>query len=503
MDIQIYFLALVVPLLSFSLQIWPRIIKRYFGVDTWRWLFFADYLRTHKALPKKSPKQYIVSSIFGYPPVTIILLSLFPKKLLEKYQFIFSPFFDLLNNYLIFVAAFIFSSSVITAIVAQAVAALIPIIVIEASNLNSRILSYFIFTASFFPLMLYSLNGEIIYLVVAASSLFVLFFTHRFAIQAYIVCIIGFTLAEKNPFYILFFSTIFVLVNLIGGKVYRAILREHISALKYWADKIDYRFAHQFRGQSSQRKESDFIQQIYSLSTKNPLAYIIGNNPWLLVLLPLLINIDFSFVLLVSSVDIVILRKLEIWVVSLLVWTVLVLSIKKLRIFGEGQRYLEYCVLPIATIIGSYILPLFSQFGFISYIVFSIIVVGMVILIAYLQYKAIVLDRARSITKDVWEIIEYLNKNGGSKIRLAMFPLQLGDAILYFTKSSILTSDLYSGLSKLSDLFPVLEKPLSQILKKYKINHIFFDRTYVELEELKLKKYKVLIERNNFVLLKV
>lgn len=498
-----YLWGLIVPILSFVLQIWPRLIKRYFGVDTWRWLLFATYVRRYKTLPQESPKQFIVKSVFGYPPLIIFFLSLFPKKFLENYQFIFSPFFDLLNNYLIFIAALILSADIKTAIVAQIITALTPIIVIEASNLNSRILSYLIFTASFFPLIMYSLKGEILYLAIAAIGLFTLFFTHRFAIQAYLVSVIGFTIFERSVFYLLFFTAVFGLVYLIGGKLYKTILKEHLASLRYWADKIDYRFAHQFRRLSSNKKSTDFIQQVYDLSTKSPLAYIIGNNPWLLALLPILVNLHLSLVSVASTLNFIVLTKLEIWVLSLLAWTILVLSIKPLRIFGEGQRYLEYCVLPIALIIGSYISPLLSQHQQVSYLLFSLVAASMLLLIVYLQYKAIVLDRARSVTKDVWQIIRHINNHGGGKIRLAMFPLQLGDAILYFTKCSILTSDLYSGLRELDDLFPVLKKPLKEIIKKYKINHIFFDRNYVTLKELKLKKFKILLDVNNFVLLKV
>src|SRR3990170_1160660 len=75
---NMYFLGLIVPLLSFALQIWPRLIKRYFGVDTWRWLLFANYVRKYKALPTESPKQFIATSVFGYPPVVILFLSIFP-----------------------------------------------------------------------------------------------------------------------------------------------------------------------------------------------------------------------------------------------------------------------------------------------------------------------------------------------------------------------------------------------------------------------------------------
>lgn len=500
---NIYLLGLIIPTLSFILQIWPRLIKRYFGVDTWRWLFFAEYIRKHKSLPKKSPKQFIATSDFGYPPVVMLLLSLFPKKFLEKYQFTISPFFDYINNYLIYIATLILSSRMEMALVAQTLAMLTPIIVIEASNLNSRILSYLIFTISFFSLFMFSLTNILWYILIAAVGLYILFFTHRFAIQAYTVSLIGFSIIEKNPLYLLFFVVVFGLVYLSNKKLYSAILKEHIASIKYWSDKIEYRFAHQFRGVSTKKKTADFIQKVYSLSLKSPIAYMIGNNPWLLILFAILFNLHINFISLNSVISLEIIYKLETWVLSLVIWAMLVLSIKPLRIFGEGQRYLEYCVLPIVLIISSFVYPLFNQYGINLIILFVLAEVSMLFLIIYLQYKAIILDRARSINKDVWEIIKYINTHNGQKIRLAMFPLQLGDAMVYFTKCSILTSDLYSGLTQLDDLFPVLKKPLAEILRKYKINHIFFDRDFVHLEELKLKKYKIVKDINNFVLLKV
>src|SRR3989344_8736176 len=329
---QIYLIVLIVGLLSFMLQIWPRLIKRYFGVDTWRWLLFADYVRKNKSLPKESPDQFIVKSVFGYPPVVIYFLSIFPQKFLEKYQFVFSPFFDFLNNYLIFIAAYMLTNSLPTAIVAQVIAALTPIIVIEASNLNSRILSYLIFTLSFFTLLMYSLTGGGVYLVTAGVALLTLFFTHRFAIQAYVISIVGLTIVEWSLFYVFFLLTVFALVNIVNGRLYRAILKEHISALRYWSDKLDYRFAHQVRGLSTSEKTEDFIQQVYALSIKNPLAYIIGNNPWVLLFFPLLLNVHYGFISMTSTLPLEVLYKLEIWTVALLAWAILVVSVKPLRI---------------------------------------------------------------------------------------------------------------------------------------------------------------------------
>lgn len=500
---NIYLLGLIIPCLSFILQVWPRIVKRYFGVDTWRWLFFADYIRRHKSLPKKSPSQFIATSNFGYPPVVMLLLSLFSKNFLEKYQFLISPFFDFINNYLIFIASLVLSLSLEVALVAQIISMLIPLIVIEASNLNSRILGYLIFTISFFSLFMYSISSSLLYLLIAGVGLYILFFTHRFSIQAYIVSIIGFALAERTFFYPLFFLAILGLVFLTNRKRYLSIFKEHVASIKYWSDKIENRFAHQFRGNLTVRGTSDFIQKVYTLSTKNPIIYIIGNNPWILVFFAIFINLHFNFIQLNSLISLEIISKLEIWAFSLIIWSLMVLFIRPLRNFGEGQRYLEYCVLPISIIISSFLSPLINIYSPNSYILSVLIVISMLILIIYLQYKAIILDRARSINKGVWEIIKYINNHNGNKIRLAMFPLQMGDAMVYFTRCSILTSDVYSGLAKLDDIFPVIKKPLTELIKKYKISHIFFDRDFVHLDELKLKKYKILVDVDNFVLLKV
>lgn len=501
---NIYLLGLIVPTLSFCLLIWPRIIKRYFGIDTWRWMFFADYVRKHKKLPEESSdKRYVVNSVYGYPPVLIYFLSFFPKKFLEKYQFIFSPSFDFINNFLVFFVSLKISGDIKTAIIAQIIAALVPIVTTEASNLNTRILSMLIFNVSFSTLILFTITHQSPWLAISAITLFILFFTHRFGTQTYLVSIIGFTIMEQNIFYTLYFTLIFGLVYLIGGKLYKAILNEHIACLKFWVGQTDDRFAHQIKGLINKTKREDFVQRAYRLSFENPILFALATNPWSALLMLLVINYSFSLISLSSSLTPNYISKLVIWGGTLFVWGVLVLSIKWLKNFGDGQRYLGYSVIPTALIIASFVSPLINQYGLISYFGFSIIALSMLCLIIFLQYKTVILDRPRSITKGVWDVIKYINTHNPTKITLAMFPQQMGDALLYFTKCKILTSDTLIGLKELADFYPILRKPMNEIIKKYKITHIYFDRNYVELKELKLKNYKILIDSDNYVLLKV
>lgn len=498
-----YLTGLIVALLSFLLQIWPRLTKRYFGVDTWKWLELAQYVRSHKRLPKRSSERYIVHSVFGYPPVIIFFLSIFPKSFLEKYQFIFSPAFDFFQNYFIYFMAVMFTGDIITGVFAQTIAALVPLLVIEASNLNTRILSILIYAISFAALIMFTIGGSLTWFAIAVIFLFILFFTHRFAVQAYAIGVLGLTIAEKNIFYPLFFMGVFILVICIGGKLYREIFREHIGSIRYWIDKINYRFAHQVRGFNHRKeKDKDFISHAYHLSVRTPFIYLVGSNPWIGVLLILYLA---TLVHLIPSpvLSAPLLSKMTVWAVSLILWAFLVLTIKKLRVVGEGHRYVEYAVFPVALIGGLYAKWFWDSYHWVFLLGFVLLILIILIAIVQVQIKAIVRDRSRTIGTALWQIIDYLNRYGGKRVRLATFPMHLSFAILYFTKSTVLNSDTYIGQAKMTDVFPVISKPIGKVLGKYRINHVLIDREYVTLSELRLPKYKILIDVDNYVLLKI
>ncbi|KKR11060.1 MAG: hypothetical protein A3D24_01885 [Candidatus Blackburnbacteria bacterium RIFCSPHIGHO2_02_FULL_39_13] len=499
---NLYFYGLLIPIFSFIFQVWPRIINRYFGVDTWRHLMYANYVREHKSFPKEISDHYVVTGPYGYPPVIIKILSLFSKSFNEKYQFIFSPIFDFLHNYFIFFTALLVTNDLTTAIFAQIIAALTPLIVIEASNLNTRVISYLIFSLSFFPLIMYSTSHLLIWLAVAFIGLVLLFYTHRFAIQAYLFCAIGLSIIEGNPLYIGFVVTTFIIVYFSGGNFYKSILNEHFALLNFWRKNIDYRFAHQIRGNLKPKQIDDFIFKVYNLSFKNPYVYILGNNPWLGIYLFALLLPFFDKILPGLAIISPIMFKINVWVLTLLISSLLVLSIKGLRFLGEGNRYLEYAVFPVSILLGSYFSILSRELGSIFPIAFVPACLVMFFLIIFLQKKTIVGDRGRTIGKELWEIINYLNTNDGDKVRIAVFPISLGDAIMYFTKGRVLTSDSIFGQIKLG-IFPIVNEPFMKLVNRYDLNYVLIDQTYVKPEELSLRKKYIVKNINNFTLLKI
>src|SRR3989344_1183478 len=500
---KVYLIGFIIASLSFLLQIWPRLTKRYFGVDTWKWLEIAEYVRTHKRLPKRSSKKYIVGSNFGYPPVIVFFLSIASKSFLEKYQFIYSPAFDFFHNYSIYFMAVAFTGNVSTGIFAQTVAALVPLLVIEASNLNTRILSILVYTISFSSLIMFSIGGSYYWLTTASFFLFILFFTHRFAVQAYAIGIIGIAISEKNIFYPLFFISILALAFVLGGRLYREIFREHLGSIRYWMDKINLRFAHQIRGLTSEDKQNnDFITRAYNLSVRIPLLYLIACNPWIFVLAILYVS-SLTHFLPTPTIYIPLLGKFTVWALSLIIWAFLVLSVKQLRVVGEGHRYIEYAIFPIALIGGLYASWLWETYHFTFLVIFFLLSSIVLFVIYELQVKLVINDHSRTIDRPLWRIIDFLNRRRDKPVRLATFPMHLSFAFVYFTRSTVLNSDTYIGQGKMTDILPVISKPIGKVLEKYRINHVLLDREYVTNGELELAKYKILIDRDNYVLLKI
>ena len=180
----------------------------------------------------------------------------------------------------------------------------------------------------------------------------------------------------------------------------------------------------------------------------------------------------------------------------------LTLLIKQLRFLGEGNRYLEYSIVPISIILGSYTPSFIYSYGKLFIIFAAFFLLTLTISIIYIQIKVVLKDRMRTITPELWNCIYYLN-NFGEKARVGIFPLQLGDALSYFMKGKVLTTYNNAGLSNLSDIYPVVKIPIDDLIKKFKINFILFDENHVTLKELNISKYTIIEHENNYMLLKV
>lgn len=499
-----YFVGLIIPILSYFFQSYPRFFNRYFGVDVWSRMLETDYIRQnkHRIPMKKISNGFILEGYFNYPPALPWLLSYIPKKTLFRIQGFIAPIFDILQNILVFFITFQITGNIETSLMAQLIYATIPLIVLENSYLTPRSLGYLNFTLAFYPLLLYSLVPNTLYLVVSFIFFTLSFFTHKFAVQSLIFACLFFSIVDnRGSLYLLMLITSTFTAILISKGYYMRILQGHIDNIRFWMKNFEYRFAHQVRGIISQREKTDFVGQIYYILGKATPITLIGTNIWIIFPLFFFINNFLNLPFLPSGN--VLLYKMSLWVIFFYILSVLVMSIKYLIPIGEGQRYLEMVVAPTAVLAAIFFASLFeTNFKSAAVFIFILILVTNILLTLFTQWKGIIKDQSRSLTNDMEEVFKYINKLKPTP-RILCIPHQITTMILYNTKAKVLVDIQAGTLEKISDVFPILLKPVPEIAEKYNLNILILRKDYATMEELKLSKKDLLFESQDAQIFKI
>lgn len=501
------FAGLLLSILGYLIQVRPRFFNRYFGVDVWRNLSIVDYIRKNKRLPQYLPK-YMLKGPFDYPPFLNIILALFPKKFLEDYQGFISPFFDAINNLIVFIVTYMLTKNLSIAIFAQLIYIVSPMMVIENASLTARSLGNLLFSLAFLSTIFYSINHSLFLFIFAIFFTTLLLFSQKMASQVLFFISFLFSVLEGNFIYLVIFGLSVILAILLSRGFYLKVLAGHLSVLKYFRMIIKNRYAHQIRGIIPPSKNRDFIEMLKALIREHPLFALIVSCPFItmgfLVSLWILLYPKNSFLIHYTRLSLVS-YKFALWLAILYCLGIITAQIKPFQFLGEGMKYLMYAGLPSSFILSIITFDLVTRKGNLIFL-FLIICIMLITLfqIFFIQNRGIINDRTRTVTSSLRRIMNFLQSQS-KEVRLATIPFSLADAVAYFTKSNILSSDSAHVLASnpdYLDYYPVLRRPLEEILNKHNINYLLIDRNYVNLEELKLSKINIALEVENLCLMK-
>lgn len=499
--IKVIGIAFGIGLISFCLQIWPRIKNRYFGIDTWRFALLADFIRKNKKLPEAVPEKYIVPGSVDNPPLLPLILSIFKKEWFDRNQGYISPAFDILHSLTVFGMGYAATGNSIGGYIAQIIYALTPVVPLEASNLSLRTLSSLIFTWAMLSVISYAISPDTFNLVIAIAMIILLAYTHRMSVQVLFFALIGFAIIDKNTNYItVFLIGIASAIFLFKGQ-YLKYLRGQLLLISFWMYNIQNRLAHQVRGNpSKEKKHTDFVRRIEYLIWKIPVFPFIAVNPWIL----------YAFWTLLVGFSSVNIGGNDIWLSAMLKWSLILFglgilfNLKYLRFLGEGQRYLEYGVSAVSVVASSVILKSYaiSASGFLSLAIPWILGIGCLGGIIFLQNKLVVNNPDKSITPALWSVIDFLN-NEKNEVRIACIPHGLADAVTYFLKNGkALLSDNSVGVWELQEFWPLIKRPLNEIADKFKLNCFLVSTNYVKLEEIDIPGFERSFEEGNYIIFK-
>ena len=494
---MLYLVGLIIPLLSYLFQIYPRFINRYFGVDVWSRMLEADFIRKngHKIPMEKISDGYIIEGYLDYPPVLPWLLSFIPKKNLLSLQGFIAPLFDVMQNIFVFVIVLQLTGNVQIALLTQIVYATIPLSVLENSYLTPRSLGYVSFTGALYPLLLYSLVQNPIYLIIGFLFTLLCFFSHRFATQSLLFVCVFFSIIDRNIFYLVVFFTAMLTAIVISKGYYLRILEGHIANIYFWVKNYQFRFAHQVRGLVKKRQKWDFVSLVYFVLGKFTPVTLIGTNLWIVAPVFFLLEKLFSFGIIPEHILMEPLYfKMSLWVIFFYVLGALVLSIPHLQPIGEGQRYLEMTLAPTAIVAA---VTFFSLWG----TGYAIIVTACLVLILCTnvaltfisQWMGIIHDKYRSLHKDMRGVFAFINMLKPAP-RILCIPHQITTMVVYNTKANVFVDIQAGTMQKISEVFPILKQQIPILAKKYGLDLLILKKHYATIEELKLDKKSVIFE---------
>lgn len=492
--------SLIIPVLSFLLQTYPRFFNRHFGVDVWTRLLEADHIRknNHRIPTEKLSDQFIIGGYFDYPPFFPWLLSFIPKQLLTDLQGVVSPFFDTLQVLLIFFVSYYLTQNLWLSVLAQVMYMLTPMIALENSYLTPRSLGYLNLSLAILPLLMYHYNGQLVFFLVGLFFTTTLFLTHRFALQSFFF----FTLF--SVFY--FQSTEFIQALLIGffaallitKGYYLRVLKGHLYNIYFWTQNLDFRFAHQVRGVMKKETKTDWVGQVYSfLSVFSPIA-VFGLDPWAL---SAFVYAGARYLHILPGQPLY--DGLAAWVIFFYVLGVVVLKVKKLMPIGEGQRYMEMSTVPSSFLAAYLFFQLLStSYSLAAQILLAVLLVGNFALILIVQVKGVIQDRNRSITNDMTKVFDFINAQK-KQMRIICVPHQNTTMTVYKTSAAVFVNADNEGLMNIQEVYPVLTKSLKELATKYKLTHALIKTGFTSLAELKLKSKQIVFESGDVLLVKL
>lgn len=479
---------------AFIFEIYPRLINRKFGVDVWTHLLYLQEYQKQKRMPRDMKGGFIISGDYDYPPIFILILSKFKFKLVEKYEFLFSPFFDSLLIIFIFFISYCLTQNIYFSLLTQLIYILTPIIVLENSSATPRSLGYSLFVILFLSLFLFIQNGQIALLLIAVFCGILIFLSHRFTAQGFLFFSLFFSIVEKKIIYSEIFVISFVLAIIFSKGFYLKVLRGHIGNLVFWFKNIEYRFYHQIKGSYKEHDTQDFIFKIYNQFLKFPPFVLLITNPWTTA--PL-------YMFFFQEISDPFIERLLLLVVFSYALAIATTWIPVLRFLGEGQRYLELSAFPAAFLSSTFLFKYFdTNMGKILTVSYILISLVSFITILVIQRKGIIKDKLRTVTPSMEKMFAFLKKLE-NKPKLLCIPHQITTNTIYHTGCPVFVNANYIDIQKIAEVYPYFRKPVGEIMKKYNLNTILLNEDYAQILDLKISSYKIIKKIGNFILLQV
>ena len=483
-SIHIFIFSLLF-LIFLSLRVYAAMVNKVAN-DTWFHLLVAAKIREQRKLPDKID-NFIYDDFFDYPPLLHVILALFSKKFLEKYHWYFSIVFDLIGFFLVFVITYdIYNIN--SALLACFLYSIMPTLLGECNNLNTRPIGTLMFSLTIIPLFYFILSSQYLFLVIGLFFGCMLLLSHKFSTQAMAILLISLSIIEKEFIYFIFLLIIILLAVVVSKKRYLKILKGHLAifsliANKDWSDYTKMRSSHTVPSKKTKKSNEKLKTVILGIYKNHWNLFVIFCTVFYI---PNYSEFELLFVY---------------WIIIMFIIYLLVFFTIKLKFVGPNHRYLENSSVAVAIISAKLLVTL-------DYIAVKLLFAFCIILSLCAYYYACKIETKMAIefmlTDSLLKVFEYIKKS--HKETVVCIPHTFSYLTAYWTNKKVLAVSSSLALEKAySDGF-INKNPhdvnFDKILELHNISFIIINTRMYKVDELGLpERYKSVEQEGDYILL--
>ena len=457
--------------------------------DTCQFLRAADCIRRERRFPgvlEYNLMDAIERVEFDYPPLLVLLLALWPPAAVERRLRLVLIVNDLAALVTTAVMAGAVTGSLDAAAIAAAVYAATPNLCGQTAMLTARFLSLALFPLSMgLALLAATGQGPLWLLVPAALAGALLLLANALAIQAWLAVLLALVLASdaRGVWAIYGAGSIVVcyaLAGRIAWRVHRGLVSKLATLKRYRMDDIRIRqfdLLQRLRGGDGAPRPAPglalrllgrallFVE--YPAMWTLVVAVVLGwrPRPW---------------------------TDLHTWLAVLVGAHLTIDTVAALRFVGPAHRYLSYGLVPLAALIAP---ALAVAPGTLRVVLAASLLAG--VALGHRRLMAVTggADRAASDLRDLGVRL------GATPLRrLLVLPIHLSDPIGYLTGMAMLHgwASRAWAVGPRYGIYPVMERPLDEIVATFGLDGLVLRKDYVRVEELALARTRLVIDTPAF-----
>ncbi|MCL4491206.1 MAG: hypothetical protein M1510_04750 [Nitrospirae bacterium] len=469
------------------MRVLPRIIRpNATSTDTYYHFGAAEEIRRNSFRIPKKLRQYLMNSPYDYPPLFHYVLSVFKRSTRERIERSISAFIDSLHIIAVYMFTYYFFMNIYpvdhyrqyslwTTFLYLSSPALLSISTgPRAYQATPRVLGELLAGITFMAGFLYHFEKDIVWGVLSVLSAAATLLTSKFSGQVILFFSIILSVFLKSAFF--FLLPIFSLVTAVAltGGYYMKVLKGHVGHL-YIFKKVTMRKYLNIRNKNRLIDIISLPRDLFynykrafnTLFFNNTFLIVAIRNPQLALLVPIYIVLIPHFLVDEPRYFFVA------WILASLI-CFFITSLKPFQFLGEGDRYLEYSVLPQMVLFTTFVMPSPNKSVLIWVLLgYHFILYALNVLIFSKIYR-----KNSKLQQNKEEVFNFLKGNAG-KIRL--LPIGMIYELAYKTGCGILFPSGNFAINYISEkeydalyeVYSIPNRNIRGLLNKYGLNAIF------------------------------